>query len=83
MDLLRLTLPSTQCLQLITYKQTFLSGSECLLFLSVDVFDLALSDSLLQENEDTTAENGINPELAKVGSAHATCLDDTDFQIKE
>lgn len=26
MDLLRLTLPSTQCLQLITYKQTFLSG---------------------------------------------------------
>lgn len=44
-----------------------LSGSECLLFLSVDVFDLALSDSCLQENEDTTTENGINPELAKVG----------------
>ncbi|XP_061575354.1 dedicator of cytokinesis protein 10 isoform X9 [Cololabis saira] len=29
-----------------------------------DVFDLSLSDSCLQENEDTT-ENGINPELAK------------------
>ncbi|XP_039681250.1 dedicator of cytokinesis protein 10 isoform X6 [Perca fluviatilis] len=30
-----------------------------------DVFDLSLSDSCLQENEDTTTENGINPELAK------------------
>ena len=34
--------------------------------LSPDVFDLSLSDSCLQENEDTTTENGINPELAKV-----------------
>lgn len=33
--------------------------------LSTDVFDLSLSDSCLQENEETT-ENGINPELAKV-----------------
>lgn len=32
---------------------------------SADVFDLSLSDSCLQENEETT-ENGINPELAKV-----------------
>ncbi|XP_077960831.1 dedicator of cytokinesis protein 10 isoform X12 [Gasterosteus aculeatus] len=30
-----------------------------------DVFDLSLSDCCLQENEDTTTENGINPELAK------------------
>ncbi|XP_035857482.1 dedicator of cytokinesis protein 10 isoform X8 [Sander lucioperca] len=30
-----------------------------------DVFDLSLSDGCLQENEDTTTENGINPELAK------------------
>ncbi|CAJ1065462.1 dedicator of cytokinesis protein 10 isoform X4 [Xyrichtys novacula] len=30
-----------------------------------DVFDLSLGDCCLQENEDTTAENGINPELAK------------------
>ncbi|XP_031717091.1 dedicator of cytokinesis protein 10 isoform X8 [Anarrhichthys ocellatus] len=30
-----------------------------------DVFDLSLNDCCLQENEDTTTENGINPELAK------------------
>ncbi|XP_074498160.1 dedicator of cytokinesis protein 10 isoform X11 [Sebastes fasciatus] len=30
-----------------------------------DVFDLSLTDCCLQENEDTTTENGINPELAK------------------
>jgi len=33
---------------------------------SADVFDLSLSDCCLQENEEST-ENGINPELAKVG----------------
>lgn len=35
---------------------------------SPDVFDLSLTDCCLQENEETT-ENGINPELAKVGYA--------------
>ncbi|XP_056296692.1 dedicator of cytokinesis protein 10 isoform X4 [Pseudoliparis swirei] len=30
-----------------------------------DVFDLSLSDCCLQENDDSTTENGINPELAK------------------
>lgn len=39
--------------------------------LSPDVFDLSLSDGCLQENENTT-ENGINPELAKVG--YADCI---------
>lgn len=43
----------------------------CACFLSPDVFDISLSDSCLQENEDTTTENGINPELAKVGEADA------------
>lgn len=33
---------------------------------SADVFDLSLSDCCLQDSEETT-ENGINPELAKVG----------------
>lgn len=42
--------------------------------LSPDVFDLSLSDSCLQENEDTTTENGINPELAKVGYAETFIL---------
>lgn len=38
---------------------------------SPDVFDLSLTDSCLQEGEETTTENGINPELAKVGSKNS------------
>lgn len=38
---------------------------------SPDVFDLSLSDSCLQENEETT-ENGINPELAKVSYTYSS-----------
>lgn len=41
--------------------------------LSPDVFDLSLSDCCLQENENTT-ENGINPELAKVGYTDSSGL---------
>lgn len=48
--------------------------------LSPDVFDLSLTDSCLQEGEETTTENGINPELAKVGSkktASSCCTSET------
>ncbi|CAJ1065465.1 dedicator of cytokinesis protein 10 isoform X3 [Xyrichtys novacula] len=38
---------------------------DCIYVFFSDVFDLSLGDCCLQENEDTTAENGINPELAK------------------
>lgn len=51
----------------ITHKQTSLSGLVTEFVLSADVFDLSVSDCCLQENEETTTENGINPELAKVG----------------
>lgn len=44
-----------------------LSSQRLMVFvLAPDVFDLSLNDGCLQENENAT-ENGINPELAKVG----------------
>ena len=53
-------------LSVITHKERSLSGVLIVFVLPPDVFDLSLSDCCLQENEDTTTENGINPELAKV-----------------
>lgn len=46
----------------------------CCFILSPDVFDLSLTDSCLQEGEETTTENGINPELAKVGIKKSSLL---------
>jgi len=54
--------------QVIAHAQRSLSGVSLIVFvLPPDVFDLSLSDCCLQENDDSTTENGINPELAKVG----------------
>lgn len=50
----------------ISHEQKSLSQVLIVFVLSPDVFDLSLNDGCLQENENTT-ENGINPELAKVG----------------